>query len=103
MRHLLVPITCGLHVGAAQQMSGICSGADYLLVCVEQHADGAVWRLGAHALVVLPLFLQVGRSALPQVSQRFGPALPLQTALLYWGGLLWSLCTTATLTFSLEI
>lgn len=64
---------------------------DYLLVCVEQHTDRAVWRLGAHALVVLPLFLQIGRSVLPQMSQRFSPALPFQTTLLYPGRFLWSL------------
>lgn len=64
----------------------------YLLVCVEERADGTVRGLGAHALIVLPLLLQVGRFVLPQVSQRFSPALPLQTALLSYGRLLWSLC-----------
>lgn len=68
----------------------------YLLVCVEERADGAVWRFGAHALVVLSLFLHVWRFALPQVSQRFGPALPFQTTLLHWGGLLWSFWDTKT-------
>lgn len=70
---------------------GVWLSSDDLLVGVEQHADGAVRRLGAHALVVLPLFLQVGRSVLPQVSQRFSPALPLQPALLHPGRLLRSL------------
>lgn len=67
---------------------------DYLLVCVEQHTDRAVWRLGTHALVVLLLFFQVGRSVLPQVSQRFSPALNFQTTLLYLGKLMWILWST---------
>lgn len=62
-------------------------------MCVEEHADGAVGGLGAHALIVLPLFLQVGRFVLPEVSQGFSPALPLQTALLSYGRLLRGLCT----------
>lgn len=70
----------------------LCS--DYLLVCVEERTDGAVWRFRAHALVVLPLFLQDRRPALPQVSQRLGPVLTLQTTFLHRGRLLWGLWET---------
>lgn len=69
----------------------VCSAANYLVVRVEEQTDGAVWRLGAYSLVVLPLFLQVGWPALPQVSQRLGPALTLHTPCLHWGRLFWSL------------
>lgn len=77
-----------LFVSSLSAVGGVCSGAAYLLVGLEQHADGAVWSFGAHALIVLSLFLHVGRSALPQVSQGFGPVFPFQTTLLYRGVLL---------------
>lgn len=64
----------------------------YLLVCVEERTDGAVRGPGAHALIVLSLLLQVGRFVLPQVSQGFSPALPVQIALLSYRRLLRSLC-----------
>lgn len=56
--------------------------AAYLLVGLEEHADGAVGRLQAHALVVLLLRLQVVRPVLPQLGQRLRPGLRLPEPLL---------------------